>query len=81
MVRLIHGTRSWTQIMVGTSSTSMTAQVMTASSRVISTALEAGPGRTTICVQAATDQVPSLLPSRENLTIARNGSRKKARTP
>ena len=39
MVRLIHCTRSRTQIMVGTSSTSITTQVMTASSRVISTAL------------------------------------------
>ena len=42
-VRLIHCTRSLIQIMVGTSSTSMTTLVMTASSRVSSTAL-ASPG-------------------------------------
>ena len=42
MVRASHCTRSRTQIMVGTSSTSMTTQVMTASSRVISIELSSG---------------------------------------
>ena len=42
IVRASHRTRSRTQIMVGTSSTSMTAQVMTASSRVISIELIRG---------------------------------------
>ena len=42
MVRASHRTRSRTQIMVGTSSTSTTTQVMTASSRVISIELSRG---------------------------------------
>ena len=42
MVRASHCTRSRTQTMVGTSSTSMTTQVMTASSRVISIELSRG---------------------------------------
>ena len=41
--RLIHCTRSLTQIIVGSSSATMTMLVMTASSRVSSTAL-ASPG-------------------------------------
>ena len=42
MVRASHCTRSRTQIIVGTSSTSMTTQVITASSRVISIELSSG---------------------------------------
>ena len=42
MVRDSHCTRSRTQTMVGTSSTNMTAQVMTASSSVISIELSRG---------------------------------------
>ncbi len=42
MVRASHFTRSRIQIMVGTSSTMVTTQVMTASSRVISIALSSG---------------------------------------
>ena len=42
--RLIHCTRSRIQIMVGTSSASVTTLVSTPSSRVISTALSSGGG-------------------------------------
>ena len=82
MVRASHRTRSWTQIMVGTSSTSMTAQVMTASSRVISIELSSGgmpePWYEAICFQAVTDHVPSLAPSSENRSMASSGTRKNA---
>src|SRR5580704_17571554 len=76
--RLNHFARSWTQIMVGTTSTSITTPVMTASSSVISMedSSGGGHGNEVSCVQAATDQLPGVLPSSENLTMESNGSRK-----
>src|SRR3984885_15426558 len=78
MTRLNHCTRSRIQIMVGTTSTSMTRLVMTASSSVISIddSSGGGPGYEAIAVQAATDQVPGVLPSSENLTMASSGHTK-----
>jgi len=79
-VRASHCTRSRIQIMVGTSSTSVTTQVMAASSRVISIALSRGgtpiPWNEAICRQADSDHVPSLAPSSENRAIASSGRTK-----
>ena len=76
--RLIHCTRSRIQTIVGTSSTSTTTHVMTASSSVISIAGSSGGGPVydAICFQAVSDHVPSRFPSRENRTIASSGRRK-----
>src|ERR1700729_1944853 len=78
MTRLNHCTRSRIQIMVGTTRTTITTLVMTASSSVISMddSSGGGPGYEAIAVQAATDQLPGLVPSKENLTMASSGSRK-----
>ena len=81
MTRLNHRARSRIQIMVGSTSNSITTLVMTASSSVTSMpdSNGGGPGYEAICVQADTDQVPGLVPSSENLTMANNGSRKTSR--
>ena len=79
MTRLNHCARSRIQIMVGSTSTSMTTLVMTASSSVISMR---GQQRRRARVGddlrpgATPTRCPSLVPSSENLTMASNGSRK-----
>ena len=81
MVRASHCTRSRTQIIVGTSSTSMTTQVMTASSRVIS--IEAQQRRDALALVGG-DLLPrpsltrcrAWRPPARTAAIASSGSRK-----